>query len=143
VPLLGGEGKTETFGYAAAKACWPKSKRISVLTFDRCIPYSRLSVIDVVHPGGEILAWHQGCCHSDPTDPEGDDHKLLPMKRTVLMGIKKPDDHKTSVLWIIRLFGGSPCGPIARYVPGYQGIGLSKYLNTRGGWPPLSYLFMM
>ena len=69
VPLLGGEGKTETFGHAAAKACWPKSKRASVLTFDRCIPYSRFLVIDVVHPGGEILAWHQGCCHSDPTDP--------------------------------------------------------------------------
>jgi hypothetical protein len=23
------------------------------LTFDRCIPYSRFLVIDVVHPGGE------------------------------------------------------------------------------------------
>jgi len=79
-------------------------------------------VIDVVHPGGEILAWHQGCYRSDPTDPRGDDHELLPMKRMVLMGIKKPDDHKTSVLWIIRLFGGSPCGPTARYVPGYLGI---------------------
>ncbi len=44
---------SETFGYAAAKACWPKSKRISVLTFDRRIPYSRRSMIDVVHPGGE------------------------------------------------------------------------------------------
>jgi hypothetical protein len=74
VPLLGGSGKTETFGYAAAKACWPKSKRISVLTFDRRIPYSRLSVIDVVHPCGEILAGHQGCCCSDPTGPCGDDH---------------------------------------------------------------------
>ena len=62
------------------------------------------------------------------------------MKRMVLMGIKKPDDHKTSVLWIIRLFGGSPCGPIARYVPGYQGIGLSKYLNTRGGCSPFELL---
>jgi hypothetical protein len=62
VPLLGVRAKRrQAFGYAAAKACWPKSKRISVLTFDRCIPYSRCSMIDVAHPGGEILAWHQGC----------------------------------------------------------------------------------
>jgi hypothetical protein len=113
------------------------------LTFDRRIPYSRRSVIDVVHPGGE--SW-LGTKDADVWIQRirlGDDRELLPMKRTVLMGIKKPDDHKTSVLWIIRLFGGSPCGPIARYVPGYQGIGLSKYLNTRGGCSPLRYLFMM
>jgi hypothetical protein len=60
------------------------------------------------------------------------------MKRMVLMGIKKPDDHKTGVLWIIRLFGGSPCGPIARYVPGYQGISI-----LGEGAPHLNYLFMM
>ncbi|MDC7230732.1 MAG: hypothetical protein PQJ48_10515 [Sphaerochaetaceae bacterium] len=75
MPLLGVWAKRrQVFGYAAAKACRPKSKRISVLTFDRCIPYSRRSVIDVVHPGGEILARHQGCCRLDPTDPGGDDH---------------------------------------------------------------------
>jgi len=29
------------------------------LTFDRRIPYSRCSFIDVVHPCGENLAWHK------------------------------------------------------------------------------------
>jgi hypothetical protein len=62
---------------------------------------------------------------------------LLPMKRTVLMGIKKPDDYKTSVLWIIRLFGGSPCGPIARYVL------VVVILFVKGGWFPSSYLFRL
>ena len=94
-------------------------------------------MIDVVHPGGEILAGHQGCDLSDPTDPGGDDHELLPMKRTVLMGIKKPDDHKTSVLWIIRPFGGSSCGPIARYVL------VVVDMFVRGGWFPPSYLFRL
>jgi hypothetical protein len=45
-------------------------------------------MIDKVHPGGEILAWHQGCDRSDPTDPGGDDHHAFANEAN------GPDGHK-------------------------------------------------
>jgi hypothetical protein len=73
-------------------------------------------MIDVVHPGGEILAWHKDAFVRIQGIQEVMTITLGPMKRAVPLGIKKPDDHKTGVLVIIRLFGGSHCGPTARYV---------------------------
>jgi hypothetical protein len=86
VPLLGVQAKRrQYFGYAAKKGHAGRNQ--NALRFDLRPVHSLstgVSVIDVVHPCGEILAWHKAAVVWIQRILAATTNSLWPLKRVVL-----------------------------------------------------------